>query len=474
MPDTATDFILEGEELQAEGPCVEEGAGVVVPPKGGLFDSDGQATLAIIRPCVSRGKRLRGLPPIYEPQMLGSNARVFEDWHMWMGHMSIPLKEALEELEERLQEAVTPRRLFSELGGRITKTWFDPTFTTKTDEEMGYRPGAVMGKAIPYPASKQILEADPRGLHVSIAAWPTSARRASASWDPGQTGMAVEGFRRTPRGSVDWVLRGGAGGHPVAGKLSEAEQRAVTTLGTYYDARPRSTDLMPDWKNMTLEQLKSELPKDNPELAKSLGLVAEAETPKPPSATAALPAGGMVSMEELERRLAEQRATLTTEFTSKLGEARESVEEEFDERLTELREAEANAKHASTLIKKAGLPSRWTEDLLRRYSILPSGPSQALLVEEEQDAEGKTLTERQVLEARVGADIQHARDLIQEAGGSPGVRGLGGGEGTQRSQKKTPRRSAFRDFLRESGDELGEKPEDENNAIREMVQEGIH
>lgn len=472
MSVTDDDLILEGEELAAEGPCIEAGVGrVVVPAKGKLFADDGSVNVAIIRPCMSRGKRLRGLAPIYEAAMLGRNDSVFEDWHMWMGHMSVPLKEALEELEEQLQEAVTPRRLFSELGGRVTKTWFDPHFRAKRDEENGYQPGATMGRVIPYPAARQILEADPDGLHVSIAAWPTGARRASPSWDKGATGMAIEGFRRTPRGSVDWVLRGGAGGRPVTDGLTEAEAAAVCSLGELYaSAMPESP-----FKDITLEQLQERVRKENPALAKSMGLEESAAPPATPPApvSAAAPAASLTQA-DLDRALSEQRRTLTEEFTSKLTEAEDDQDQAIEEALAEARSVSTNEDVARRMVQKSGLPSRWQDDILRRYTSTAAGVPDALLTESFTDTEGKTHTPAEVFQARVEEDIKHARTLIEEVGGAPRVSGLGG-SGSKGSQgaKRSRTQGAFRDFLRESGDDLGDTDEKVQESIKNMVQEGI-
>lgn len=469
VPDASDNFVLEGEDLQAEGPCVEEGVGrVVVPKKGKLFADDGTVEVAIIRPCVSRGRRLKGLPPIYEAEMLGRNAGVFTDWHMWMGHMSAPMRQALEELEEQLQEAASPRRLFSELGGRVMRTWFSPDLRMAEDDTHGYRPGGVMGRVIPYPASKQILEADPDGLHVSIAAWPTSARSASPSWDPGTRGMAIEGFRSKPRGSVDWVLRGGAGGQPI-GRLTEAEERAASTLGSYYSlpiSRPSpGKDGMAgiDLKTATAEQLREQLAADNPALAEALGIKAPPAPPAPATS-------GSLTQADLDRALAEQETRINASWAKKLQEHDDDVEGAVDEALQEHRLAEANQRTARALITKSGLPERWQEDLLVRYSILPSGASRALLTEEETDDKGVTVSAQDVLKNRVAEDIQHARDLISASGGVAQVTGLGGVK--QQRPAATQKDTTFRDWLRESGDDLG-KTEEEDAKVKAFIMEGV-
>jgi hypothetical protein len=389
--------------------------------------------------------------------MLGRNAAVFEDWHMWMGHLPASLAESLEKLEE-----ATGRRLFSELGGRVVKTWFDPEFRSKADDDLGYRPGGVMAKVIPYEASRKILEADPDGLHVSIAAWPTKATRGAPSWNPAGKGMIIEGFRRTPRGSVDWVLRGGAGGGPV----KEAELLAVSVVESLYDppGKERGTK-MPE---ITAEQQKvlEALGARAPKLLEALDL------PKPEGAAvseaASAAAAGTLTLEQVQGLLKEQEERLTTTFTSTLEERDSLVEEEVERRLEERDESRVLESVAHEMIEKSGLPRGWASDLKRRYSVLPSGPTDALIVEAtaELDAEG-------VLRAQVEEDIKHAVGLINEAGGTPRVRGLGGGAGVQEAAAATrarPKNNAFREFLSES--HRGAEPLKDDD-IKTMVREGV-
>jgi hypothetical protein len=455
MADEIEELVLEGADLAAEGPLLEEGAGrVVVPRKGSLFDSDGRVSLAIIRPCQSRGKRLRGLAPIYEASMLGRNADVFKDWHMWMGHLPVSLAESLERLEE-----ATGRRLFSELGGRIVETWFDPEFRQLSDDDFGYRPGALMGKAIPYEASRKILEADPDGLHVSIAAWPTKAVQGAPSWDPAGKGMIIEGFRRTPRGSVDWVLRGGAGGTPVR----EAEQLAIHVVESLYETEKEEGSAMPE---ITAEQarLLETLQAKAPALLEAFDL--PKLTPAPPARVEETDRPVAFTRADAEAMLAEQKA----EFEAALEERDALVEEEVERRLEEREQCRVLERVATQLIERAGLPPQWTADLKRRYSVLPSGPSSALLVEatEELDAEG-------VLRERVEEDIKHAVRLINEAGGVPRVRGLGGGAGVREAASGTATRrgkpGAFREFIQESRPRGADPLKDED--IKTMLREGV-
>ena len=194
--------LSEAELLTAE-PILEEPA-LTLAERGedggrSLFEWDGQTEehvgktvkLAVIRPCVSRGKRIRGLPPIYTPEMLAENAAVYTGWLMYADH-------------------VTEGRSIKEIGGRIIRSWWEPNFTTPRDDAHGWRPGAVLAEALPQPFVRSMLEADPDVLNVSHNAWPTAAR-VGTMW--GRKGAVIEGIRSKPEGSVDWVARGGAGGH---------------------------------------------------------------------------------------------------------------------------------------------------------------------------------------------------------------------------------------------------------------------
>lgn len=451
------DLILEGEELAQEGPLIEEGAGRVhVPEKGSIFADDGTVQVAVIRPCMSRGKKIKGFSPIYEADMLGRNARVFESWHMWMGHLTEGLREALDELQHKVEEAALNRNIARDLGGRVLETWFDPTYVGKDDDSLGYRPGAIMGKVIPYPAAKAILECDPQGLHVSIAAWPTAARKAPASWDKSKVGMAIEGFRAVPRGSVDWVLRGGAGGRLDERKLTEDEALAVTSLESLYASpqiRTPTEEHMSDFdfKNATQEQLMEHLREENPELAEAF---------KPAAKPDPAPADGALTAEAVAKIVRTEVSGVEERLNAKIDGMETAAEDKAQEMLQEREAVKGMEKIAHGLIKAAGLPSKATEDLLARYRVLPSGPTQALLVEAEGDKD-----EEQVLRESVEADITYVRELLEEVQSGPRVRGQGA---VQQSSAGAPKRkNKFREFIREGADEV--KDED----LTKLVQEGI-
>ena len=232
------------EELDG-APLAEANSRVIVPKRGKLIESDGSMKIAIIRPCVSRGKRLgpQKLPPIYEPKMLERNAKVFSGWPMYMDHL---IAEALKEMADELREAAEGTdllgwleersRSIKELGGRILESWWDPELTFEDDDDFGFRPGGVVGRCIPQDEPRRMLEADPGILQTSINAWPSGAKVGHPSWDSSQRGMAIEGIRKRPMGSVDWVFRAGAGGRPLLEEDDDFRARAVSLLESVYSA----------------------------------------------------------------------------------------------------------------------------------------------------------------------------------------------------------------------------------------------
>lgn len=424
--------LLEADELSQAGPLIEATARVIVPKKGKLFESDGSVGVCIIRPCVSRGRALRGLRPIYTPKMLEQNASVFGGWHMFMDHLS-----------EQMVEAVRKReRSIRELGGRILVEGlhFSSDFRRKDDADFGYHPGGVIGRAIPQPPVRSMLEADPEILHTSINAWPTGAREGQM-W--GQKGMLVEGIRRKPQGSVDWVLRGGAGGHV----LSEDEALAVSLLEAYYDAAP---DDMAGLDDITLEQLTEAVKDRNPKLHVQL-TEAMGGTAKCPDCGKSFPADALaahiksehgkpaksakvkeddveyLTADDLAEALSAQADELTRGFATKLSEHDQAVQERAEQLLEERAGYTQLEAAAKKLIEKAGLPPTWQEQLLSRYTVLPSGPTSGLanLSESEKD-DGTKVTLLEALQASIEKDVQHAAKMIREAGGTATVRGLGG------------------------------------------------
>lgn len=463
---TEETVLSEGVVLQEEQPVFQ----VLEAKDGGIFEADGTCKVAIIRPCVSRGRRIRGLPPIYTPSMLAENASVFSGWLMYADHLSEGLVKALQERGRSIRD----------LQGRVTESYYDPELTFADDKEYGFQKGGVVGKVKPQKLVREMLEVDPQILHVSINAYPKTVKAGEAPWKPGTKGMLIEGIRSKPPGSVDWVPRAGAGGRVLAedeaAMVGVIEHFAVSLSGSGYDpAHATEDDLM--FENLSREQLVEKLRKENPKLAQELGL-AEGDTTGPtPTLTPATPAvqeqaPAALTMDQVEAKLAERDAA----WEAKLEEKDESIEERAQELLQEREEARTLATKAHDVIKRSGLPSGFQQDLFRRWDVLPSGPTPALAsIEPVTESDGTQLSAVQVLEKRIARDIQHAADLIAESNGGrrPHITGLGGGDAGAEGQSKAPANSAFRDFLRESGDKFGEKPEDFENGLREMVREGV-
>lgn len=428
------DDVLTEAEL-SDQPLVEASTRVIVPAKGKLFDSDGAVKVAIIRPCVSRGRRIKSpgggppLPPIYEAKMLARHAGVFEDWPMFMDHVPPAVAE---ELKKR-------GRGIRELGGRIVESYFDPEFTTPQDDERGYKPGGVLGRAIPQPVVRQMIEADPGVLHVSINAWPTGARKGTAY---GQTGMLIEGIRRVPTGSVDWVVRGGAGGRV----LTEDEELLVSLVESYYDDREMAEV---DLSKLTATQLREHIEANVPELAEQL------QSTITPSGRGASASGG-ISLSQVEdlldRKLTETRDDLDTRWDERSAELRE----EADERERERAEQRAMRTEAHALIEAAeGIPDRWKADLKARYDVTPTGPTPALAniepLTESEDGKTVELDAQAVLERRVNADLDHSRELLREAQGKPRVTGEGPGDAAKGTRTKTERKPYWSERFAEMG-----------------------
>jgi len=484
----------------------EASSRVLVPKKGKLFEADGSMKVCIIRPCLSRGKRLgpQKLPPIYEAAMLKRNAGVFSGWPMYMDHM---IAEALKEMADELREAADGTdllgwleeraRSIKELGGRVVESWWDPEIVYEDDADFGYRPGGVVGRVIPQDHPKRMLEADPGLLHVSINAWPTGAKVGAPSWDGSQRGMAIEGIRKRPMGSVDWVFRGGAGGRPLLEEDEEFRARAVSLLESVYsaakskDAPPKRTQTMPDKKlsEMTPDELREHLKENGAEhLVEAL---AEGDGDGGGKDGKEENGGAALTRDDVKKIVKEALGEGMESIAEELEGNAESVEEQVKEQLKEREEARVLERRAEQLLAEAtrnGFPKRSADDIRLRYTITPgSGVPAALTVEEddltvtESDEDGKnerqvTLTAPQVVERRVREDIDHVIDVLRESGASPQVKGFGrsekdaGAEGSKSGRVREA--SAFRAFLHERGlvsDDL-EKTEE---GIREMVSEGI-
>lgn len=422
---------------------------IIVPKKGPIIAEDNSAGIAIMRPCISRGRQLKGLPPMYEQGMLERNAGVFTNWPMFVDH--IP-----PELAEKMAQR---GRSVRDLGGRIVESHWDPDFVAEYDDQFGYWKGAIVGRAIPQQPIAGMISTDPDVLHCSINAWPTSAKPKRAN---GRKVMAIEGIRSSPQGSVDWVVRGGAGGRVLKeSEVNEIWSRVVRVLeGTYTPAQPMTEPTTPpDFSKLTLQEMQVWMRANAPHLAGSLREEAAPTT----TPTVTLTDSGLSEARVTEIVTAAVTAA-AADSDARIGQLGEAVEDRAREIVAEREHLRSLAEHARTIIANTpGLGKTARADLLTRYALLPSGPTVALSLCESQATD--EVTPLQVLESSVEADIQHAMAIIAEAQGRPAVRGQGGGDGTGTGNGTASTEVPYwRQVLVESG--VIAKPEDALNVIR--------
>lgn len=163
------------------------------------FNADGTIDMVIIRPCSGRGYGSR----IYEADMLAANHQVFAGKTMFDNHEAPEAKRA---------RAGIPRPV-SDIGGQVLETRWDPTFKTARDAEMGFGPGAVIGRCRLSDIMEGLVRKFPSLVRTSVAATATGLKRGSRN---GKPGWIVEGIADTPETSVDLVTQAGAGGQVAA------------------------------------------------------------------------------------------------------------------------------------------------------------------------------------------------------------------------------------------------------------------
>jgi hypothetical protein len=160
------------------------------------FNADGTVDMVLIRPCHGRGVGNR----IYEADMLKRYAPTFAGLAMYDSHESPAAARARQGLP----------RPPSELAGEVRESWFDDSFSTPADEEMGFERGAVIGRVMLTEDAEKLVRRLPRQIKTSVNSEATGLRPGSRR---GKRGAVVEGFVNDPeRHSVDLVTRAGAGG----------------------------------------------------------------------------------------------------------------------------------------------------------------------------------------------------------------------------------------------------------------------
>lgn len=449
----ATALLSEAESGPAQQTPVA-GEGVVVR-------EDGTIRTSIIRPCISRGARIRNLRVIYTPKMLRENAGVFTGWPMFRDHaivVSEEMREAIEAeaddrqemieaiceswmaTEARLVEAVKKiGRSVDDLAGRITRSWWDPAVVFEDDAEYGYGVGSVVGLSLLLPSVREVVNSDPGVMHVSINAYPTAGRPGVAA-DGKTKGMAIEGIRRVPMGSVDTVVRGGAGGRfmrsAVEKPAAAVTEREVSPVQTAYrPAQMPEVNLTPATSE---DQLRAYLAEHAPHLAGALRESSTSAAPPAAVPAAANAATGTLTQADIDSALTRAQES----FRTTLQQDRDALREELRGESAVSTAATVYEREAHRLIEAATkgsaeggfLPPKWAADLKARYSIRPTGPAPALLVEAEVTNDVVTKSAMDVLREQVTTDVNYARDLIAEAAGQPFVAGQGGGSAAERER----------------------------------------
>lgn len=416
---------------------------------------DGSFLMYLIRPCVGRGKGRH----IYEADMLAREASKPAGWKMFLNHETAAQKRARGSLPRPVEQ----------LGGRIVESWWDPSVPA----EGRFGQGAVVGRVRPTPFVRALVKNDPGLLDCSIN---TRATSVSPRMVDGQQAWLVEGLQ--PRGTVDFVTEGGAGGRVA--ELAEA---------VYADEEVAEMALM---ESMTDAELLETIQNERPALAALIEARANGENDDdaedaadggadeaaegegsgeeddaaaryrkkglPPALAAraakrakaaresareddemALKPGALreaLDTDEGREFIAAVRDAVVGEIAPMIVEAvdaavektagvREAAEDEGTSarRLLELRDLR-DAAHRQ--IDAANLPPRWRERLKAEYALVEGAPTEALLVEAVEVEDGEVEeTAESVLEKRVAAQIQEARDLIRESAPPTRVRGQG-------------------------------------------------
>jgi len=405
------------------------------PKLGPIFNSDGVGKAVVIRPCMSRGRRVRGLSPIYTPRMLEANARVFAGWPSYFDHVPADLAEKLAKRGRSVRE----------IGGQIMRPWWQAGFTQEDDEAYGYQPGAVLTEYWATPYLRSIVGNNPGLLHLSISAWPTSGKPGAAPWAPQKKGMVIEGIRSQPQGSVDVVPRGGAGGRWLVTEGADPDEAAwpepgwsaedvalVVSLSEcpYADrdmANENGKTTPPDFSKMTPAAFRAWVAENASHLSAALAESEENRTDEPANG------GTSLTMSDVKRLIAEAEERAAAKAPD-LDALREELLEEAEERIAERDTQRDHIAEAHRIIERAeGISDTWKTDLKGRYVMEEDGPSERVVIAEadltgkDDDGKAVTLTELEVIRGRVADDLDHARDLIAEAQGKPRVKGEGGG-----------------------------------------------
>lgn len=404
-----TDERLKIQEAAAASPAVAD---------------DGTVKLHLIRPCVGRGKGRH----VYEAKMLEENAHKFSGWRMFLDH---------DTAAQRKQREGLPRPV-DHLGGIVVESHWDPSVPA----EGRFGAGAVVGTVRAVPKIVELLKVDPALVESSINAKATAVRPVQRE---GGQAWLVEGIE--PKGTVDWVTDGGAGGRVVSlvesvyGTPDEEEaalfdamtddevrdflaEHRPTLVEAFTkkaakgdgDAEDKADGGADEEAELVAEYVKKGM---NPEVAKQAAkrklAAAATESHHDPEGAAVA-----VTAEDIQEAVLQ-----SPEIATLIGDL---VEARLDERLKTERDtirAEAFADAGRQIevrdlrdlahkkIDEANLPERFAARAKSAFDITPDGPTESLDVYETVDDEGEiTESAESVLLKVVEAVIDDQRELV--------------------------------------------------------------
>ena len=379
--------IQEAATIPAEALEVHEADGSAVQV------SEGNIPLMVIRPGVGRGRGRH----VYEADMLSENAEVFSGWKMYVDHLAPAARRAAGGLPRPVAHA----------GGRVIRAWWDPL--VEADER--HDQGAVVAEVRPTPFIRELVENDPELLEASISARATSVRKVERD---GRDAWLVEGIE--PRGSVDWVTEGGAGG------------RVASLLESVYHSP--TDEEMAVLESLSNEELVEYVRDNRPGVLETLTEGASPEptpTPEPTRELTPAPEPEREPLDVLREALqSDDGKTLVRGlFEEELEAERDSARAEAEalaERRIELRDLRDTARD---LIEASDLPDEFQQELFDRYKLVNGRPTDSLNVMESVTEDGQVeKTAEEVLIEAVNEDVKRQTALVAAASPTR-VRGQG-------------------------------------------------
>jgi hypothetical protein len=388
---------------------------------------DGTVLLHLMRPCLGKGRGRH----IYEADMLQHHADSghFNDWPMFVDHESPAARKKAEGLPRSLRD----------VGGRVVRTWWDPT--VEADTSKGFGKGAVVAEAKPVPWVHELIEHDPKLVNVSLNTFATGVRPKSVG---GRPAYVVEGF--ADKGSADWVTLPGAGGRVV--QLLEAAIEQA------------DDDTTPDelLEGLSDDELAAHIRKHRPRVAEAIndepGDSGEEETDmdRKEVQEAAIESlrtdEGKAVLQEVVAEAVESSVgeTIKKVLPEAIGAAAATIEEGARRAASaEVRQGQL-ATRAHKKIVEAKLPERFEQSALSRF--------ERVNLEDTVDDESGDVTEtaEQKLDALVEAEIKESRELVASVNPTA-VRenGDGGGEDDVTENGDKPDTSHMRHQLQEAG-----------------------